>query len=157
MAISLNNHESRIKVLEGKIISPKCDIKLCHSGYNVSVDVTIPSITKYPNAFITVICDNGGRHTSSGTRYSEKTMNVSVLKSMLNYYFGITDPAANGDEVEFSCISDTVIRVRQSAGNDVPYKVYWTNLTIYYIVRYNIYKLVRFLSHLNTKFGGERR
>lgn len=30
-------------------------------------------------------------------------------------------------------------------------------LTIYYIVRYNIYKLVRFLSHLNTKFGGERR
>ena len=30
-------------------------------------------------------------------------------------------------------------------------------LTIYYIVRYNIYKLVQFLSHLNTKFGGERR
>ena len=31
------------------------------------------------------------------------------------------------------------------------------SLTIYYIVRYNIYKLVRFLSYLNTKFGGERR
>ena len=30
-------------------------------------------------------------------------------------------------------------------------------LTIYYIVRYNIYKLVTFLSHLDTKFGGERR
>ena len=30
-------------------------------------------------------------------------------------------------------------------------------LTIYYIVRYNIYRLVRFLSHLDTKFGGERR
>ena len=31
------------------------------------------------------------------------------------------------------------------------------SLTIYYIVRYNIYRLVLFLSHLDTKFGGERR
>ena len=157
MAISLNDHENRIKVLENKLTSPKCDIKLCHSGFKTSVDITIPSISQYPNAYVSLICDNGSTSTVSGARYSEKTMNVSVLKSMLNYYFGITDPAGNGDEVEFGCISDTVIRARRSSGNDRPYKLYWVNLTIYYIVRYNIYKLVQFLSHLNTKFGGERR
>lgn len=70
-----------------------------------------------------------------------------------NYYANtnIITPVKPGDVIEFTDCKH-LHNIDQRYGYFIP-----AILTIYYIVRYNIYMLVRFLSHLNTKFGGERR
>lgn len=85
--------------------------------------------------------------------YNELKINGQLMSS-----------AANNAENKYMTNSNIIIPV--TIGDEVTYRGMHNEsntffipaiLTIYYIVRYNIYKLVRFLSHLNAKFGGERR
>ena len=127
MAISLNNHETRIKTLEGKGSGTLKVRKV--TGNKLPSDFTSGIVQVFTNDVDYTTC---GYICTKGQSWSS--------------YFGVNHSGwlTITYDGNLTLTSDVGLR-------------YMLVLTIYYIVRYNIYKLVRFLSHLNTKFGGERR
>lgn len=134
MSISLNNHENRIKVLEDKTSSSTLGtVELLlsrgqHSG-NKTLSKNITNFT-----FIIMLFEYGG------SIFTPITMPTSLCRTEGRSYFL---RATGGWGVDYKFPSDTVINVspqRSSAYSTV------YGLKIYYIFRYNIYKMLKLIS-----------
>lgn len=162
MAISLNNHESRIKTLEGKIGAGFSD-----TGWINAVNKNMESyqiftlLQRYRVVNNILYIQIRGRVKGS--------VNNTVACQLPQWKYGSIDVASIGIGDKGGVFEGNFVSIDASGNVKLRNPGYWNQwvifaggfvsypLTIYYIVRYNIYKLVQFLSHLNTKFGGERR
>ena len=138
--------------------------QVCYDLSKIKINsFPVPDYTKWQkiSSPYTVI-DNGYINISCMERYAVERflkINGCVIGSIIAYesrYFSCLNmlvPVKKGDVAEFS-YSDSPSDSTSIQEFNV---AFIPVLTIYYIVRYNIYKLVQFLSHPNTKFGGERR
>ena len=145
MAISLKNHDDRIKALESKGGGMIKSFSTGNPGY--------------------VIFDNGFSIQFGNTNLVRSNITCKFAKTFNSILSGSWFVNCKNGQAQWECTIKTInLSNSQFVINNSDHafsgRVYWHvlgTLTIYYIVRYNIYKLVRFLSHLNTKFGGERR
>lgn len=155
MAISLNDHESRIKSLESRHRAELLFYSGSESsgpGYGETFTLA-DKLKNYSLIIIEILTSDGYFHSifygpqfisSTGNHRYNCTPNWDNYDLIVDLY-----PSIDGLSIR---INDTGVSTSRFKG------IHWIyGLTIYYIVRYNIYKLVKFLSHLNTKFGGERR
>lgn len=160
MSISLNNHESRITALENK------QNKLFKRVVLFSGECRPNNIAQLSQSMLNfdiirfILCGTDG----SGSLIPNMFVTNVFVDEM-------QDKSINSISVTGDLSSAALIYLNDRDGykscqpyvGGSPYGDYWYLkqvvgiLTIYYIVRYNIYKLVLFISHLNIKFGGERR
>ena len=153
MAISLNDHESRIRKLESKptiariFYSGKED---SGPGYGDTLTLT-ERINHFHIIVIEILTIDGYFHkflygphfvSSTGNHKYDCTSSWSTDNLIVDLY-----PSPDG------------LSIRIAATNPSPNRFkgihFIYGLKLYYNFSYN--KLVQFLSHLNTNFGGERR
>ena len=158
MAISLNNHEYRIKTLEGKIGAEFSDTGWINGTmYYLNNYNQLQRACRYRCLNSVLYFEIRGYVPTSSTS--------TVIANLPNWKYGEKIIATTGHGNNAGSAEGNAVKIDSSgnirnlmAFNQAPiYYGLMSALTIYYIVRYNIYKLVRFLSHPNTKFGGERR
>ena len=161
MAISLKNHEDRITALEGKIGTNLSDTGWINGTFQSFVVGDIffnQKILRYKVMNSIIFMEIGCKINSTG--------NKKLVGNLPNWkygtvYFSTSGSGDNGGGLEAkSLYVDNSGNLYCNCVNQYNCIMRGTSvfpLTIYYIVRYNIYRLVLFLSHLNIKFGGERR
>ena len=166
MAISLKNHEDRIVALENKQAAGGDSIYKVLSSVTVNKSLggswaVLAGVPAGKVEFVACV----GRVNGQDSR-NAKLFHVQQLKNHNDTNrFGSVGQVWNSGgwyNTQYAYrINGSNLEGRTYATNKFDgvyvYNVMFLGLTIYYIVRYNIYRLVRFLSHLNTKFGGERR
>lgn len=156
MAISLINHESRIKVLENR-----ADQNFSDTGWINCNPTNLLTQSEYGRQIFRYRVLNGVAYLQIGCKFTTSEYNAH-LGTLPNWKYGeaIFDIQGFGDRGAVG--EGRSVRVDSSGKMyyNVKMMSQWAcviesvtsyPLTIYYIVRYNIYKLVRFLSHLNTK------
>ncbi len=159
MAISLKNHEDRIVALENN--------QAVSSGDTLWQPCTEIKIKAFDglSPWARYRIKNGVLYVESTGRLED---GYGILFRIPNWKYGAFEfysAAGYGDKngnyecKKFAIDESGYIKIPSVFGSQWPVLqgLMVTPLTIYYIVRYNIYKLVMFLSHLDTKFGGERR
>ena len=153
MAISMNNHESRIKALERSNSGNARCVELC-STIKANGAYTINE--SYTNFDFIVGVSNPGGINSSGVML----VKLFPLTSTQSFTLGIGE--ANQTLVKISFSSATKVNVTWLFGN---FQLRLFGLKIYYIFRYNIYnkiilRIISKISHFFTKifkYGGEIR
>ena len=162
MAISLKNHEDRIIELENRATQ-----NLSDTGWINCNPTSLLTVSKYGRQIFRYRVLNGVVYLHIGCKIETNEYNAH-LGTLPNWKygeavfdiqgFGDRGAVAEGRSVRVDSSGKMYYNIEQmSQWAYVAESVASYPLTIYYIVRYNIYKLMRFLSHLNTKFGGERR
>ena len=134
MSISLKNHEDRIKVLENKANSSNLGtVEILLSRGQHSGDKTLAkNITSF--TFIIMLFEH------DGSIFTPITMPTRLCQTEGRSYF-LRATGAWGVDYKFP--SDTIINVRPQRSS--AYSTVY-GLKIYYIFRYNIYKILKLIS-----------
>lgn len=154
MAISMNNHESRIKALETTSSMKSSITKIWSGDVLFSGSINLGSLSAYKILIIV-----GGDGTTL-----EDYVPIPITGETMNFQMGdYVGRTVHSINTSTGVISYTGTYYGSAHGNNKFHRIY--GLKIYYIFRYNIYNkiILRIISKINHfftkifKYGGEIR